>query len=81
MVPSPSIGIREFVRATLVLAIKPFAVATCPLCLCFRWLQDGIQNLVDIICGCLWWDMLLLLDLGRQVGIREGRLYQTNLFL
>ena len=82
MVPFSSIGVRKFVRATLVLAIKPFAGVACLICLSFRWLQDGVQNLVDIIWGCLWLDFELLLELGWQLGIRLGRLYQflTNFF-
>ena len=74
MVPFSSIGVRELVRATLVLAIEPFAVVICLLWLSSRWLQKGFQKLVDIIWGCLSLDFVLLLESGWLVGIRVGRL-------
>ena len=76
MVPFSSIGVRELVRATLVLAMKPFSVVSCLLCLGYRWLQDSIQNLVYIILGCLWLDFVIIFDLGWHVGIFAGQLHQ-----
>ena len=76
MVPFPSIGVRELVRATLVLAMKPFSVVSCLLSLGSRWLQDSIQNLVNIIMGCLWLDFVIILYLGWHFGIFEGRWHQ-----
>ena len=67
MVPFPSIGVSELVRASLVLAIEPFPVVGQLLCLGFRRLQDGIQNLVDIYWGSVGLS-LLLFWLGWRVG-------------